>query len=97
MTRARHVARSQMPKQLAWCKRSAEDGEMFVQLEPWARYAGKATWCGTSLSKKQFPASILVAHARHPSMLTSKGWFDSNFRRDEGDRFAIAVRKHVTA
>lgn len=28
------------PRQLAWCKRSAEDGEMIVQLDPWARYAG---------------------------------------------------------
>src|SRR5574342_271900 len=25
-----------MPRQLAWCKRPAEDGKMFVQLEPWA-------------------------------------------------------------
>ena len=26
-----------LPRQLAWCKRSAENGEMIVQLDPWAR------------------------------------------------------------
>lgn len=56
---------------------------MFVQLEPWAQLCRKSHGCGTSLPKKQFPASTLVALARHSSMLTSKGWFNSNFRRDE--------------
>jgi hypothetical protein len=39
---------------------------------PGHSYAGKVTWCDTSLSKKQFPASILVALARHSSVLTSR-------------------------
>lgn len=64
-----------------WYERRAEDAEMIVQLDLWARLRRKSHVGGTSMSKKQFPASILVAHARHPSMLTSKGQFDSDFRR----------------
>ena len=46
-------------------------------------YGGKATWCGTSLPKKQFPASI-TRRARATSFEAHKlGWFDSNFRLDE--------------
>ena len=71
-----------MPRQLAWCKRPAEDGKMIVQLDLWARYAGKAARCGTSLLTKPIPsldprrvyATSFDAH--------TQGWFDSNFRRD---------------
>lgn len=83
MTRSRHVARSHAPKQLAWCKRSAEDGEMIVQLDPWARLRRKSREVRHFSSKEAIP-SFDTRRARATSFDAHKlGWFNSNFRRDD--------------
>jgi hypothetical protein len=55
-----------------WYERRPEEPEMTVQLASQGTLRRKSHGCGTSLPKKQFPASILVALARHHSMLTSR-------------------------
>ena len=85
-----------MPRQLAWCKRPAEDGKMIVRLDLWARLRRKSHVGGTSTQKKQFPASILVALTRDIlRCLHAK----SGSTPDSGAMkigLLLAVRKHVT-